>query len=171
MARLASGHEHLEKARRAVCEAKTVDELRAAQSLLLPLEFGLSLDQTAVAIGRSKGHTCVIRNRYYKIASDIAQPPRAKTSLRNRAYLTKEEEATLIEAVFAGADKGSVLVVPPLHQAVCKKLGRPISLSSVYRLLHRHNWRKVAPDTEHPKGDVQVRDDWKKTSRLRWLRQ
>ena len=26
-------------------------------------------------------------------------------------------------------------------------LGRPMSLSSVYTLLHRHNWRKLAPDT------------------------
>jgi hypothetical protein len=168
MARPASGHEQLESARRAVREAKTVDELRAAQSVLLPLEFGLSLEQTGIAIGRSAGRTCVIRNSYCRIASNLEQPSRAKTDLRNRAYLTMEEEAALIDAVFTGANQGSVLVVPPLHQAICDQLGRTIALSSVYRLLNRHGWRKVSPDTEHPKGNAQVRENWKKNSRTHW---
>ncbi|WP_394808595.1 hypothetical protein [Nitrosomonas sp.] len=57
MARPASGEEHLELARNAVRIAKTADELRSAQALLLPLELGLNLEQTAIAIGRSKGKT------------------------------------------------------------------------------------------------------------------
>ncbi len=31
-------------------------------------------------------------------------------------------------------------------------------------LLARHGWRKIAPDTTHPKGDLLVREDWKKNS-------
>jgi hypothetical protein len=38
-----------------VAEAWTVDELRQAQGVLLPLEFGLTLAQTAQAIGVSVG--------------------------------------------------------------------------------------------------------------------
>jgi len=44
MARPASGEEHLELARNAVRIAKTADELRSAQALLLPLELGLNLE-------------------------------------------------------------------------------------------------------------------------------
>lgn len=29
-------------------------------------------------------------------------------------------------------------------------------------MLARHGWRKIAPDTTHPKGDLLVREDWKK---------
>ena len=41
------------------CERRsTAAELRAAQAVVLPLELGLSLAQTAKAIGRSVGATC-----------------------------------------------------------------------------------------------------------------
>ena len=51
MARPATGREFVETAKARIASAKTVDALRAAQALLLPLEFGLSLEQTAVVIG------------------------------------------------------------------------------------------------------------------------
>ena len=45
------------------------------------------------------------------------------------------------------------------------RLGKPLALSSVYRMLARHGWRKLAPDTRHPDGDPQAREDWKKSAR------
>ena len=29
-------------------------------------------------------------------------------------------------------------------------------------MLTRHGWRKLAPDTKHPQGNAQTRDEWKK---------
>ena len=55
MARKAGGVEQLAEAREALRTAKTAAELRAAQAVVLPLELGLSLAQTAKAIGRSVG--------------------------------------------------------------------------------------------------------------------
>ena len=52
MARPATGVEHIAAARDALLRAKTADEMRAAQAVLLPLEMGLSLEQTGRAIGR-----------------------------------------------------------------------------------------------------------------------
>jgi hypothetical protein len=40
--------------------------------------------------------------------------------------------------------------------------------SVVYRLLARHGWRKVAPDTRHPKSDPIAQEEWKKNSPKRW---
>jgi len=39
----------------------------------------------------------------------------------------------------------------------------------VYRLVQRHRWRKVAPDTRHPKADPQVQSEWKKKNAARNL--
>ncbi|MDR0250284.1 MAG: winged helix-turn-helix domain-containing protein [Burkholderiales bacterium] len=39
-----------------------------------------------------------------------------------------------------------------------------MALSSVYNLLHRHGWRKLAPDKRHPKSDPQAQEEWKKNS-------
>ncbi len=93
MARTAGGVTDMEWVRERVAKARSADELRQAQAILLPLELGLSLEQTAVALG-----------------------PR-------------------------------------------------IALSTLYRVLARHGWRKLAPDTAHPKGDPLQRDAFKKTRR------
>jgi hypothetical protein len=55
MVRKASGREVLAQAKMSAAKAKTVDELRQAQAVLLPLEFDLTLEQTAEAIGVSTG--------------------------------------------------------------------------------------------------------------------
>lgn len=53
MAGLARGKEVLEMAREMVARAETIEQLRQAQAVVLPLDFGLSMKQTAQAIGRS----------------------------------------------------------------------------------------------------------------------
>jgi hypothetical protein len=85
MARKAGGSEEVETAKKLLKSAKTADELRKAQSVLLPLMLGLSLEQTAKAIGRSKGATCTMRTRFSKIASGKMAAPQSKHKLRNRA--------------------------------------------------------------------------------------
>ena len=42
-------------------------------------------------------------------------------------------------------------------------------MSTTYRLLARHGWRKVQPDTKHPKGDPVKQDEFKKNCPKQWL--
>ncbi|TAG48593.1 MAG: hypothetical protein EAZ30_05330 [Betaproteobacteria bacterium] len=53
VARTAGGVDELMWARELVASARSAEAPRQAQSVLLPLELGLSLAQTACAIGRS----------------------------------------------------------------------------------------------------------------------
>jgi len=168
MARTASGLEHLEAARQLLRRAKTADELRQAQAVLLPLELGLSLDQTARAIGRSKGATCTLRTRFSKIARGDMSPPRSKRELRNRAYADLAREAQILDQVLDQAARGGVVVIPRLKPRIEAKLGKKMALSGVYRMLARHGWRKLAPDTQHPQGNPALREDWKKNSLAVW---
>lgn len=57
MSRRAGGIEFLEAAMAQAGSAKTIGELRLAQALLWPLEFGWSLDETGVVLGLSKSGT------------------------------------------------------------------------------------------------------------------
>ena len=168
MARTAGGRDQLEVARAAIRSAKTADELRIAQAVLLPLELGLSIAQTAIAIGRSVGVTCNLRTRYSKIARQEIVPPVSKKLLRNRAHLALAEEGALLDEILENASQGGVVIVPPLQGKFIEKFGKPVALSTIYRMLARHGWRKLAPDTEHPQGDAQAREDWKKNSPVRW---
>ena len=64
--------------------------MRAAQALLLPLEFGLSLEQTATIIGLSKSRTGKLRTRFKLIETGAIQI-REKKELRNHARMSLDE--------------------------------------------------------------------------------
>ena len=170
MARIAGGEEQLEWAREALANAKTADELRRAQAIVLPLELGLSLEQTAFAIGRSVSSTCKLRNRPRREAAGEIATRKGKRELRNRAAVSLERESAILDEVLQEAAQAGVVVIPALKPAFEQALGKKVALSTLYRALARHGWRKLAPDTAHPKGDAQVREDWKKNSPTGWRR-
>ena len=163
MARPAGGHDVLEQAKAAIAKAKTVEELRAAQAVVLPLDFGLSLAQTADAIGVSLRWVTELRNRYRRIALG-QEAPKPRRGGRQRQNLTPDQETEFLTPFFESAKTGGVLVAGPVHQALEGRLGRKVALSSVYNLLHRHGWRKLAPDKRHVKSDPEAQAAWKKKS-------
>jgi hypothetical protein len=73
-----------------------------------------------------------------------------------------EEEREFLHDWEARATEGGVLSVPPIHAALVEKLGRSIPISTTYRLLARHGWRKVQPDTKHPKSNPKIQEEYKK---------
>lgn len=123
--------------------AGTADEPRTAQALLLPLEPVLSLEQTAAAIGRSRTATCLIRTRCCAVASGQRPPARSRHALRNRAKATLAQEAQVLDEVPREASEGGVLVISRLKPLIESRRGKPLALSSVYRLLARHGWRPI----------------------------
>ena len=165
MARKAGGTEQLEVAMERLKKAKTATELRAAQAIVLPLALGLSLEQTALAIGRSVGVTCRMRTLYDPVTGDEKKTTRRKCELRNRAKASLEQEARILDEVLREAAIGGVVIVPPLKPAVEARLGKPLALSTLYQMLARHGWRKLAPDKSHPQAGPAARDAWKKTPR------
>ena len=90
-----------------------------------------------------------------------AYPPEAAGTGRT---CTLQEEAALLEPFLEQSRQGGVLVVGQIKPHIEAALGRSVSLSSVYALLHRHNWRKLAPDKRHPQSDPLAQEEWKKNS-------
>jgi transposase len=82
--------------------------------------------------------------------------------------MTVAEEAEFLAPWLEQAKGGGMLVVSPLRAALAEKLGKTVKASVMYRLLARHGWRKVAPDTRHPKSDPQTQAEWKKNSPRHW---
>lgn len=159
MARTARGQEVLSEAREALKQARTVEELRQAQAVILPLEFGFSLEQVAMITGISKGWVCQLRNRFIRSAG-VPDPEKRKPGGRRHENMSKEEEAAFLAPFFEMAARGGILVVRDIKQALDAYLGRAVPLSTVYNLLHRHNWRKLAPDKRHVKADREAQADW-----------
>lgn len=164
MSRPASGDEAvLLMAREAIASAKTIEQLRQAQAVLLPLDCGLSLGQTAQALGVSPGWACQLRRRFMQ--GQIAGAPDVpRPGGRKRQNLSVEQERAFLAPFLHQAAQGGVLVVGQIKAALDQRLGRPVALASAYNLLHRHGWRKLAPDKRHPQSDPQAQQEWKKNS-------
>lgn len=87
---------------------------------------------------------------------------------RRKSLLTPEEEIAFLKPWLDSAATGNLVVVSPMRAALAQRLGQPVKPSVVYRLLARHGWRKVAPDTRHPKSKPEVQEAWKKNSLKCW---
>jgi len=86
---------------------------------------------------------------------------------RQRAYLSLEQEQAIVDQFLKQSEAGRVStglqVKPALEQAV----GHPVAKTTVYRVLKRHQWRKVAPRPRHPKSSAVEQEAFKKTFPMR----
>ena len=159
----------VEAAREIVQQAQTARQLRKGLSIVLPSALGASNATTAQVLGI--GSATVVRMQR-EIRDQIAGNPARKGNWggRRRQLLSIEEEQQFLEPWTKEAEAGGVLVVPPIHEALEKRLGRTVPASTVYRMLARHGWRKVTTDTCHPKRDEQAQENFKKNSTRSWIK-
>jgi hypothetical protein len=78
---------------------------------------------------------------------------------RRRQNMSLQEEQDFLAPFLEQAATGGVLVVGQVKAALDKRLERDVALASAYNLLHRHNWRKLAPDKRHPQSDPLDQDE------------
>jgi transposase len=156
----------VQQAQLASATATSVAELRRCQAVLLPALFGATLEQTAAALGVCRASVPNLQASFQREQTSGA--PRPTRGGRRSSLLTLAEEKLFLKPWLEQAESGSVVVVSPLRAALSQQLGQPVRPSVIYRLLARHGWRKVAPDTRHPKSKPEVQDAWKKNSKKSW---
>ena len=137
MARPATGRAFIKTAKERIASAKTVEALRAAQALLLPLEFGLSLEQTAAIIGLSKSRTGKIRMQF-KLVETGAVQIRTKKELRNHARMSLEEETKFLAHFITQIKEPGPFPISQLKAELEQYIDTPVATSTVYQLLRRH---------------------------------
>lgn len=157
--------EELMQAKHLRDNARTVTDFRQALSVILVVELGLDADQAAAILGTSR--RTVFRHR--SAVRTHSDTPKRSWGGRRRCCLSIEEERAFLAQWEGKAAAGGVLSVPPIHAALVQRLGHDTPLSTTYRLLARHGWRKVQPDTKHPKSDPAQQDEFKKNCPQRWL--
>ena len=145
----------------------SVESLRQCQSVLLPALFGATLEQTAAVLGVGRATVPRLQAAFRKHTS-VRPAPARNWGGRRKSLLSPEEEVAFLEPWLESAATGHLVVVSPLRAALAQRLGKPGKASVVYRLLARHGWRKVAPDTRHPKSQPEVQEAWKKNFRKCW---
>lgn len=141
---------------------RTKVDYQRVQCLWLRAELGLNSTQIASAVGFTKGTVRVIQHMYFARGESVLIGE-GKGGRRHQ-YLTAEEEDDLLKVFFDKAREGGVLVVSEIKNAYEKKVGRQVNKSTVYRMLERHGWRKIAPRPHHSKADPEAQEMFKKNS-------
>ena len=157
----------VKRAQMIAAAATSVESLRQCQAVLLPALFGATLEQTADALGVGRATEARLQVAF-RTQGSVAPAAARNWGGRRQALLTQEEEAAFLKPWLESASTGNLVVVSPIRAALAQRLGHPIKPSVVYRLLARHGWRKVAPDTRHPKSKPEVQEAWKKNSPKCW---
>ena len=85
---------------------------------------------------------------------------------RRRGHLAnRAQEARVLADWESQALAGDLLTAGPLRQALEQAAGHPLSTSSLYELLARHDWRKLAPRPRHPQNEPEAVQAYKKKLR------
>ncbi len=82
---------------------------------------------------------------------------------RRHEYLTVEQEREFLAPFFARAQRGELATAGEIKRAFEAQVGHEVDESTIYRLLHRHGWRKLVPRPRHPKANAEKQATFKKT--------
>jgi len=111
--------------------------------------------------GVSVGSVHKVISQYNRLGADALALP-GKGGRRNQ-YLTLEQEKAFVASFREKATKGQIARVAEIKLAYEKLVGRTVHKTTIYRLLDRHEWRKIVPRPRHIKADAEEQQAFKKT--------
>jgi len=143
--------------------AKTKVEFQRAQAVWLRVALDLSDSEIATATGLSSNTVRCLQSRF-RLRGETALIGVGRGG-RRRQNLTVDQEEEVLRPFLEQAGSGAILQVGPIKDAYERVVGREVPKSTVYRLLARHGWRKLAPRPRHPKARSDLQEEFKKSSR------
>ena len=149
----------VKRAQRTAATSTSVESLRQCQAVLLPALFGATLEQTAAVLGVGRATVARLQTTFRR-RKPAGPHPLRNWGGRRQALLTPEEERAFLNPWLESLRNHLNKQVPVIGARTVTEVAS--------RLLARHGWRKVAPDTRHPKSDPAVQEEWKKNSRKCW---
>jgi len=149
-----------EKLHVALQQAKTKSNFQRVQCLWLRVALGLDANQVAIAIGWQPTSVRRLQAEYLHEGEAILST--AGRGGRRHQNLAEEEEARLLSQFSTRAERGGILEVSQVKGAYEKAIGHSVPKSTVYRMLARHGWRKIAPRPHHPRVNLKRQQEFKK---------
>lgn len=143
---------------------KGKDEYQRVQAVWLRIRYDYSAGKIADILGMNIGSIWKIHYRFFKFGAGIFR--NSPKGGRLHENLSEKAEGVFLNPFVKSAEKSGILVITQLKKAYEDKLGRKVPKSTIYRILERNGWRKIAPRPYHPKSDRKAQEDFKKTSAL-----
>ena len=144
-----------------------VEDVKRALCVLLPVEFEATTDKVAYLLQINRRTVFRYRGELESIMCG-EEDPRDNWGGRRNSLISMEQEASFLSDWETKALKGELIDAKTIHNALVEIVGHPFALATTYNILNRNGWRKVKPDTCHPKSDPAAREEFKKKSQNYW---
>jgi len=156
----AANHLKLEQVKEKMKECKDTKQLKRWQIVYATLLQPRKAEDIAICIGVSKSLVQKIISRYNREGVEAIEIK--SCGGRYHEYLSIEEEKNFLAPFWKLAEQGEITTTEELHRAYEEQVGHPVHETTIYRLLERHNWRKLLPRSIHPKADIEAQEAFKK---------
>jgi len=143
--------------------ARRKAEFQRVQGVWWRAARGLNAEQVAQALGWRPTSVRRLQAQFLRQGEGLWARP--GPGGRHHQNLTREEEGRLLQGFLKRGEQGRSLEVSRVKQAYERAVGHVVPKSTVYRMLARHGWRKLAPRPRHRQADEARQQAFKKTSR------
>lgn len=134
------------------------------QCIWLRHTLGLSAPEIAQALRLSLSSVRRIHAEFIKTGRPAIEG-KGNRGGRRKSFMTLEEEVAFLADHSRKSKDGKIRNVTELKRDYEARTGRKVHKTTIYRLLERNGWRKVAPRTFHTKRDPAQAAALKKTPR------
>ncbi|HMD85629.1 MAG TPA: winged helix-turn-helix domain-containing protein [Terriglobia bacterium] len=141
----------VERLEQALRGARSKAEFQRVQCVWLRVAPGLNANQVAQALRWRPTSVRRLQAQFLRQGEGFWERP--ERGGRRHQNLTREAEAHLLQSFLLPAEQGGLREVSRVKQAYEQAVGHVVPKSTVYRMLARHGWRKLAPRPRHPQAD------------------
>ncbi len=144
-------YRYTDEDRAIIAAARKANKDKRAEKRLYALEMrasGKSAKEIAAEVGLKERYIPQLTAKY--IAGGIEAISKNHYG-GNRRNISVEKEAELLEQFRVKAAEGQIIDIAEIKASYEEAVGHTIGSGQIYRVLQRHNWRKVMPRSKHPK--------------------
>ncbi len=144
-------YRYTDEDRAIIAAARKANKDKRAEKRLYALELrasGKSAKEIAAIVGLKERYIPQLTAKY--LAGGIEAISKNHYG-GNRRNISVEKETELLEQFRVKAAEGQIIDVAEIKASYEEAVGHTIGSGQIYRVLHRHNWRKVMPRSKHPK--------------------
>ena len=123
-------------------------------------QFGMQAADVAKIVGLHTDSVKHIWSLWQRGGADVLLGER-RGQARGRARWMPEQERSFLQPFLDQAERGKLTTVKDIHKAHCAQVGKKLDRTATYRLLWRHDWRKIVPRAQHPKADKHAQETFK----------
>jgi transposase len=134
--------------------------IKRVQCVYFKVKYDKDPEEIGEMVGYNKSYVKLIQAAYWK-KGDSAFYLKQRGG-RRRENLTIMEEKIIVEKFLQKAENAEILEVSKIKECYEKKIGKKVPKSTVYRMLKRQDWRKIAPRPTHPNSNHQAIEKFKK---------